>query len=139
MPLKLYERVKNSLSYQHQKDITDITDFVDKLPKTLQVQVSMFVYERLYRKINFLQDRTSSFISWICPHLRPMFNAESEYVFFEGDEITSLYFLNEGECGFVLPRHNNLMYIRFHQGCDFGNLDIAGSILKYDINFEEWM
>jgi len=29
LPLKLYERVKNSLSYQHKKDITDITDFVD--------------------------------------------------------------------------------------------------------------
>jgi len=32
-----------------------------------------------------------------------------------------------------------MMYISFYEGCSFGNLDIAGSIMKNDINFDEWM
>ena len=99
----------------------------------------MFVYENIYRKIAFLQVRSSSFIAWICPNLKPIYQLQYEYIYFEGDDITYIYFLNEGECGFVLPRHNNVRYVRFEQGCTFGLIDVLGSVMKYGIEFDDWM
>jgi len=127
------------LNFSHQQESKDLTRFFDELPKRLQIEVSLFVYESFYRKIEFLHERSSSFVAWICPHLRPVFNSDSEYVYFEGDEITSIYFLNKGRCGLVLPRHKNLLYISFHEGCNFGLVDVIGSVMKYDIPFEGWM
>ena len=71
----------------------------------------MFVYEKMYKKIEYLQSRSSSFIAWICPNLMPIFQLQHEYIFFKGDDINYIYFLNEGKCGLVLPRHNNVMYV----------------------------
>lgn len=31
------------------------------------------------------------------------------------------------------------MYVRFELGCTFGLIDIIGSVMKYGIDFEEWM
>lgn len=69
----------------------------------------------------------------------PIFQLAHEYIYFEGDDISYIYFLNEGECGLVLPRHNNVMYVKFELGCTFGLIDIIGSVMKYGIEFDEWM
>ena len=45
---------------------------------------------------------------------------EKQYVFYEGDDITSIYFKQSGSCGFVLPKHNNLKYINIDDGMHFG-------------------
>lgn len=99
----------------------------------------MFVYEKIYKKVVYLQQRSSSFIAWICPTLMPIFQLAHEYIYFEGDDISYIYFLNEGECGLVLPRHNNVMYVKFELGCTFGLIDIIGSVMKHGIDFDEWM
>ena len=71
MPLKLYERVKKSLKYKQKKDIDDLAEFLDDLPQGLRLEVSLFVHEATYKKIKFLKERSSSFIAWICPLLKP--------------------------------------------------------------------
>ena len=71
MPLKLYERVKKSLKYKQKKDIDDMAEFLEDLPQGLRLEVSLFVHESTYRKIIFLRDRSSSFIAWVCPLLKP--------------------------------------------------------------------
>jgi CRP-like cAMP-binding protein len=99
----------------------------------------MFVYESIYKNIEYLQTRSSSFIAWICPNLKPYYQLQGEYIYFEGDDVTYIYFLNQGECGFVLPRHNNVCYVHFEIGSSFGLIDVIGSVMKYGIDFEEWM
>ena len=138
MPLKLYERVKKSLKYKQKKDIDDMAEFLEDLPQGLRLEVSLFVHESTYRKIIFLKDRSSSFIAWICPLLKPQLNSEDQYVYFEGDEICNVYFLKDGVCGFVLPRYNNIKYVNYNVGCHFGFIDILGSILKHEIPLDEW-
>jgi hypothetical protein len=62
-----------------------------------------------------------------------------QYIFFEGDEVAHVYFLQEGSCGYVLPKHDNFKYIRLMKGNHFGFVDILGSIFKNnDIELEDW-
>lgn len=70
-------------------------------------------------------------------------NAE---IFHEGQKVDTIYFLGQGQCGFVLSsRLEKFKYIDFNQGQCFGAIDIIGSLLKIkeqedlDYMFENWM
>ena len=56
-----------------------------------------------------------------------MVKSKDEYIFFEEDDISCIYFLQEGKCGFVLPRHKNLLYVNLNKGMYFGVSCIVGS------------
>mmetsp|Transcript_36132 Transcript_36132/g.55484 ORF Transcript_36132/g.55484 Transcript_36132/m.55484 type:complete len:216 (+) Transcript_36132:708-1355(+) len=117
----------------------DLNDFVDDLPHKLKIEVSLFLHEDTYTKIEFLNKRSKSFIAWACPLLKPFLNPENQYIYFEGDDITCMYFLKGGNCGFVLPKHRNIKYIDIHVGGYFGLIDIVGSIFSRDIQFNDWI
>ena len=69
--MKIYDRVKKSLHYKYNKANEDILDFMEELPTNLKLEVSMFIHENTYKKIQFLRSKSPSFISWICPRLKP--------------------------------------------------------------------
>lgn len=48
--------------------------------------------------------------------LKPVPLPASQYVFFEGDDVTSIYFLTKGTAGFVLPKYKNTTYIEISLG-----------------------
>ncbi len=54
LPLDLYQRLKQSLKYNYNKDMDDLNDFVDDLPHKLKIEVSLFLHEDTYNKIAFL-------------------------------------------------------------------------------------
>ena len=138
--MDLYARLKQSLQYNHKKDIDDLNQFVEELPHKLKIEVSLFLHEQTYRNIVFLKDRSSSFKAWLCPLLKPYLVMENQYVFFEDDEITSIYFIKGGECGFVLPKHNNAKYIDMEVGSHFGAVDIVGSLLQEGhVDMDDWI
>ena len=84
-------------------------------------------------------EKSSSFIAWICPLFKPQVVVDFQYIYFEGDEVAHVYFLQEGSCGYVLPKHNNFKYISLNKGNHFGFIDILGSVFKNeDISLEEW-
>ena len=66
------------------------------LPHKLKIEISLYLHEKTYKKIFFLHDKSVSFIAWICPLLRPYIVTDNEYVYFEGDEVGSIFFLREG-------------------------------------------
>ena len=140
LPLKLYENVKKSIKYQHNNDIEDMVQFLDTLPQDLKVEVSLFIFESTFKQFEFFYDRPVSFITWICPLLKPLIKLKDQYVFFEGDDISCIYFMQNGNAGYVLPRHQNVMYIRLNPGLYFGVSCIVGSFMDQD-NFEidSWM
>ena len=45
----------------------------------------------------------------------------------EGDEANYMYFINHGNCNFVLPQFENIPYIEMELGEMFGLVDILGS------------
>lgn len=77
LPLDLYIRIKRSLGYENKKISEDVNRFVDELPYKLKIDLSIYIYEERYSKIKFFRNRTPSFISWMCPLLKPVLSEES--------------------------------------------------------------
>ena len=62
--------------------------------------------------------------------MKPYLSPENNYVYYERDDVTNIFFLKRGECGLVLPKHKNLKYINISPGNFFGVIDIVGSCMK---------
>lgn len=140
LPIKLYENVKKSIKYQHNNNIEDMIQFVGTLPQDLKLEVTLFIYESTFKQFDFFYDRPISFITWICPLLKPLIKLKDQYVFFEGDDISGIYFMQNGNIGYVLPRHQNVMYIRLNAGLYFGVSCIVGSFMEQDdFDIENWI
>lgn len=52
----------------------------------------------------------------------------------EGDEVINIYFMQKGECGYVIPKFNNTQFISINCGNEFGMEDIAGCLF-----INEWL
>lgn len=140
LPLCLYENVKKSIKYQYKNDIEDMISFVATLPQDLRLEVTLFIFESTFKKFEFFLNRPVSFIAWICPLLKPLVKLKEQYIFFEGDDISCIYFMQNGIAGYVLPRHENLMYIKLTQGLHFGVSCIVGSFMdEDDFDIDSWI
>ena len=64
--------------------------------------------------------------------MKPLVMTESENIYMEGDLVTKIYFINQGKCGFVLPKYMCSQYISISAGSDFGMVDIVGSMLQQE-------
>ena len=89
--------------------------------------------------MSYFSDKSQSFIVWIFPLLKPSAATEKEYIYFEGDDVAGMYFLKEGSCSFVLPKHQNSKYISVKEGSYFGVSDIIGSVLQNDHSIDDWI
>jgi len=112
---------------------------MDDLPNNLKIELSLYIHEQTYKNIFFMQDKSMSLISWMCPLLKTFIVQQDSYVYFEGDEVVNIFFMKDGLCGFVLPKYNNAKYITISKGCDFGSEDIIGCMLKNEGKGEEWI
>ena len=109
----------------------DLNDFVEALPHKLKIEVSLFIHEKTYKNVAFLKLQSPSFIAWICPYLKPFLCPANDYIYQEGDECKSIYFVKSGDIGFVLtPTHGSLKYINITVGEHFGIVDVVSSCLK---------
>lgn len=99
----------------------------------------MYIHESRYKRINFLKCKTKSFISWICPLLKPLTFEENQYIYMEGDDVHNIYFLIRGTASFVLPSYENTSYINIYRGSHFGVMDIIGSVVTNEAaEFDSW-
>ena len=142
LPLNLYENVKQSLRYQYKNDIEDLVDFIAELPIDLKVEVSFFVFESTFKEIEFFKGRPLTFIAWICPLLRPELKSKQQYIFYEDDDVSCIYFFKKGKAGYVLPRHRNMLYLNLNKGNHFGVSCIVASFLdkdKLSFDIDNWI
>lgn len=110
-------------------------EFIQDLPHKYKIELSAYIYEGTYKNLHFLKEKSGPFIAWFCPLLKGQVSNSEEYVHFEGDDITDIYFLKKGGCGYVLPKYENIMYVKITQGYSFGFIDIIHNIQRYtDIN-----
>lgn len=99
----------------------------------------MYIHESRYKKIQFLNGKTKSFISWICPILKPLTFEQNQFIYMEGDDVNNIYFLIKGMAAFVLPSYENTSYIQINSGNHFGVMDIIGSVVtNSEVEFENW-
>lgn len=124
----MYSKLKCSLKSEYGHDIDDINELMEEIPHKLKIELSLHLYDQKYKTIRFFQGKTQAFASWIYPLIKPFYATEDEFIYNEGDEVMGMYFLKEGSCGFVLPKHRNIKYINIDVGQHFGIIDIVGSM-----------
>ena len=103
--------------------------FLEHIPHKLRVEVNLYIHESRYKKIKFFKNKSNSFISWICPFLKPCHFNEDQLIYAEGDEVECIYFLIEGGASMVLPSYQNTKYVNIGVGEYFGVIDIIGECL----------
>ena len=81
------------------------------------MDASKHIYDNVYKNIFFFHDKSSSFIAWVCPLLKPITLQENQYLFFDGDDINSMFFNEKGSIGYVLPKYSNVKFIDIPSGC----------------------
>lgn len=136
----MYRRLQRSVKYTQGKDSEEQQRFLDDLPQKMKIELSIYIYEQTYQKILFFGGKSTSFIAWICPLLKPQFVPENDYIYFEGDQVEGVFFIKRGNVSFVLPKHSNTRYINLTDGHHFGIIDIVGSILQNDnFQFDDWV
>ena len=111
-----------------------MSNFVEDLPHNLRMDLALYIYEGVTQQIKFLRDQSKGFVSWICPLLKPLVTTPSEFIYYEGDEVTKMYMLQEGSCDFVLPKFTNAKYLRVPAASHFGLIDIVSSCLQDENN-----
>ena len=139
IPLDLFIQCKKHIDYNCKKNFVEIQTFIDEFPYTLKKQLSLHIHFEKYKLITFLRSKPAIFVNWMCSLLKPVYFAENQYIYFEGDDISSIYFLIKGYSGFVLPKYNNTMYIQIQKGDTFGVIDIIGSCHQKEIDINEWI
>ena len=132
-PSELYSMIKKNLKFNYTDDIRSTNQFIEDLPHNLRTDLSIYIYEKVYQQVDFLKKKTKAYISWICPLLKPLVTTPKEYVFYEGDEVTRIFFLKNGSCNYVLPKFTNTKYIQVSEGSVFGVIDIIASCFMDDV------
>ena len=138
LPLTLCSDIVKNLRSSYKQEMDDQAVFVEELPHNLRQQICIHMYKDIYKNVDFLSKKQTTFLSWICPHLRPKVTLKGEYVFVEGDDVKCIYFNNsEQDLSYCLRKFQNVEYIGIKKGLMFGMSDIYGSmILVFDQNKE---
>lgn len=127
LPNEVFIECKKQIEFNSQnQDYKQIQNFIDKLPQTLGIQLTVCIHEARYKRINFTKHKSKSFISWLCPLMKPVPFNQKQYIYREGDDVENIYFLIKGSAGFVLPLYDNVKYVGINVGDHFGVIDIIG-------------
>ena len=102
------------------------------------MKLTAYVYQDKYTKLKFLKEKTTKFITWICPLMKADFFEQDEYFFNEGDQVDHFFFIKSGKAQFVLPEYNNLPYLTVSHYNHFGFIDIVSSSIKNKFHVNDW-
>lgn len=113
----------------------EIITFIDQLPNDLRMEMSFFVFEKTFKELEFFKGRPLTYIAWVCPLLKPLIKSEEQYIYYEEDDVSCIYFFLRGKAGYVLPRHKNLVFCKLTNGYHFGISCIVASFIKKEGDF----
>jgi CRP-like cAMP-binding protein len=97
----------------------------------------MHLYRESYETIIYLKNQSDSFLAWICPLLKQLFIPLEQYIYYETDRVTEIYFLSTGTAGFVLPFKENIVYIEINNADTFGEIDLVMTSGDHLFSIEE--
>ena len=67
---ELYIKCKRNLEFSQNNEYEEMNKFLDELPHKLKIDLSLFIYEERYKHIRFFDDKSTSFLQWVCRLLR---------------------------------------------------------------------
>jgi hypothetical protein len=85
-----------------------LANFVETLPPQLRIAVSIHIYKKTFNTHPFFRGLSNRrLLSYMGSHFRPKFYQPGEYLYRQGDEITSFNFIKRGIGAFVKPAYQN--------------------------------
>jgi hypothetical protein len=57
LPSDLVCKLKKNIKFNFSEDLDAINDYVEELPYNLKAEVSIYIYEKVYRKVNFIRTK----------------------------------------------------------------------------------
>jgi hypothetical protein len=102
--------------YDYRKRSKEFSAFIEDLPMKLKIELLMLMHQSRYHTVEFFKEKEKCFIAWVAPLLKPMNFQDSEYIYSHGEEVDYgkllmnnllVYFIIEGQVGYVLPRYDN--------------------------------
>lgn len=96
MPLDLYMQCKKNLEFNTKNNHRQVMDFLDNLPHKLRMDVTHIIHEKRYQNIKFLNNKSNSFLNWLCPLFTPVFFGAKQYIYSEGEDILHINILLKG-------------------------------------------
>ena len=75
--------------------------------------------------IPFLQDKGEYFLAFCAPLLKAIKYSKNEYIYEKGNPLDEIYFIVRGKFGLALPEFDDLIYVNFHSGDYFGDIDFV--------------
>jgi CRP-like cAMP-binding protein len=76
-------------------------------------------------------------LAWLCPLLGQEYIPMDQYLYYETDLISEVYFIQKGQAGFVLPLATNIVYINIMQGDHFGEIDFVFTAAESGLEIHE--
>ena len=122
IPRDLQRRIRNYHTYMYNQRLGyDEISFLDKLPESLKVELSLCLKEDLINKITLFRSQEENFLKDVAMHLIPLVLTPGDYVFREGEEALNMYFVVHGEL-IVLKGRDETAISALHQGDFFGEI-----------------
>ncbi len=122
VPKDLQRRIRNYHTYMYNQRLGyDEMSFLDKLPESLKVELSLCLKEELINKITLFKGQDENFLKDVALHLSPVVLTPGDYVFREGDEASNMYFVVNGEL-IVLKGEDEKIISSISQGDFFGEI-----------------
>lgn len=87
MDFELYWKLRQSLYYDHTKDMTDKMKLLKELPGNLKVSVSNLMYRKVVKGIDYFENKSAHFMATIGPLLRPIIIEKNEQIFLKRDPV----------------------------------------------------
>jgi hypothetical protein len=88
-----------------------LADFVETLPPQLKIAVALFMHKKTFTTHPFFKELGNQrLLSFIGSRFRPQFFNTGQYLYRQGDEITTFKVVTKGVAAFVNPRYLNEMF-----------------------------
>ncbi|MRR15462.1 MAG: cyclic nucleotide-binding domain-containing protein [Deltaproteobacteria bacterium] len=97
IPAPIRDRVQNYYNYlwETRKGITDV-DFMTTLPRTLRLEISLYLNRGIIEKVSLFKDTDETFIHEVIEELEPLVFLPGDFVIRQGELGDCMYFLSSG-------------------------------------------
>lgn len=110
---ELYAEIRTSLNFEANNNHSELDYFLDDLPLSLRVELSMTVHKLIFKEFPLftqIGEKQKGFINWISAQFKAQILSQGSIIYNEDDEITTFYFQTKGLAAFILPKMSGMVY-----------------------------
>ena len=108
---ELYNEIKKTLNYDSKMAVAELSNFIEQLPPQLKVSVAITMYKETFDTHTFfIGMKNTQLLTIMGQNFRPQFYQVGQYLYRQGDEISTIQIMQEGVATFVQPRYHNAIF-----------------------------